>query len=311
MPDPATPDLAIGATPPTTAGTASATPSGSPGASGGSPARPEWVTKMGTDFSLPEKFIAPTPEDAFKKIAAGYTEAEKLIQKQAEEIKLLKGGAPAPAAPKSPVDDLTLGTTAPADEDVDLDTLVARAGLSQADLDKQWLEKGDLTDEQYAKLTGPGRGRKIVRALAEGRAARELIGLGQVQRYLAETVAAVGGDAAHKTLREWAATNLSQQEKDAHNLRLKGDKSRGIPPDPAYYPIMMQAIARQYDAKNGTSPSAGGGIRGTPASSASGGDIGTVQQLRELYARAAAGDKAAQATIDNNREAIAKLRRAM
>lgn len=94
------------------------------------------------------------------------------------------------------------GNTDPPDSDEDVPTLVSKAGLKMDDLEKQFIEKGDLTDEQYAAIrkARPSLSKSDIKFIANGMVAQAKLGQQIKSQTYQEAVKTAGGETQLKTL---------------------------------------------------------------------------------------------------------------
>lgn len=155
-----------------------------------------------------------------------------------------------------PTDSLGIkpGEQAPAaDEDLDIDGVLGKAGLKGDDLAAAFVNDGKLSDEHYAALKKVGFPRKVVDAIVGSQVA---IMETKVTSAKSKAVEIAGGEQQHEQLRQWAAKNMEPEWLQKYSDR--------IAKDPAAYVEMMEIVAARHARTHG-----GGGevIQGTAAAS--------------------------------------------
>ena len=105
------------------------------------------------------------------------------------------------------------------DEDGASDALT-RAGLSMDDFSTEFAEKGALSEDSYKKLADAGFPKDLVEVYVDGLRAR-------TESYENAVFAAAGGKDGYPALIQWAAANLSAEQKRAFNEAVQsGDAGR-------------------------------------------------------------------------------------
>lgn len=171
-------------------------------------------------------------------LAASYTKTATAHGKiKAPEPKpTTEPAKPAPGAPKiggnepAPGSDMKIGGgSEPTDEDLDVDSLIEKAGLKKADLVEQWDKEGKLTDDQYAKIRGANRGigKAIANQLARGMAAESALVLQESNRANEEAYKVVGGkDQLDMLIRVEAPKFVPKDQVEAFDKMLANPKTR-------------------------------------------------------------------------------------
>lgn len=77
--------------------------------------------------------------------------------------------------------------------------------LDIADMEREFLDQGALSDATYAKLAGAGIGRELVDRYIDANVA-------QADQFAAEVKAIAGGEAEYTAMTDWARTNLAPEE---------------------------------------------------------------------------------------------------
>lgn len=186
---------------------------------------------------VPEKFWdAKTGQVDFAAWAKSTQEAEAKITE-------LASGKPQATPPAD-------GATPPQD---DAQAAAAAAQALQAkgmDLNvftEEFVEKGALTPESYAKLEAAGYSKEVVDQYIEGRVAVA------AQR---DTVAyeVAGGEESYTEMAKWAAVNLTPAERQAYNDSLRGSVEQ--------MKLAIGGLKARYQAVAGSDPNLVGGSRG-------------------------------------------------
>lgn len=167
---------------------------------------------------LPEKF--KSVED----MAKAYQELEKKLGAPKD--------APAAEAPKTPENPLEI-------KPEDAKETVENAGLDFDALEAEYMAKGTLSEASYERLEKAGIPRPIVDSYVAGIQA-------QARTLELEAYSAVGGEAQYKAMASWAASNLTQAEKDAFNAATAGTKEQLM--------FAIQGLHAKYTAANGREP---------------------------------------------------------
>ena len=119
---------------------------------------------------------------------------------------------------------------------------------------KEYFEKGQLSQESYAKLTQMGYPRSIVDAYINGQIAISNQGSQQL-------MSEIGGENGFKEMHDWALDNLSQDEIDSYNAFLEtGDQRQAS--------FAVKGMYARYKASMGKQPKLIGGNQSEATSSA-------------------------------------------
>lgn len=177
---------------------------------------------------LPEKFKSVTD------MAKSYAELEKKLgeqsqQKQNEYPNRPSASDPNPAVVKKNNASLEVAETA-----------VKDAGLNMETLQKEYSEKGELDDKSYKALEKVGITRQYVDNYIAGQQAL-------AERMASEIKGTVGGDDAYTEMVDWAASNMSDSEKQAYNRAVNS-------PDKETVKLAVTALKAQFDRANGVEP---------------------------------------------------------
>ena len=210
--------------------------------------------------------------------ATGYKELERV----------LGGLKPAKTLdPKTPVEPLKLGEASEAEADVP--QILTKAGLVQADLEKQWLEHGELTDEQYAAIhkARPSLTKGDVKLIASGMAAQAVVRNQAVAATVSEAEKIVGGTEQLKNLLNSAGQFITDKAEQADfNRRLA---------DPKLAVGAVRDLAARHAAEVGAGRSQPLITGGSPAGPALPKNL---TEFNVIIKKAARGDASAMATLN-------------
>lgn len=223
-------------------------------------------------------FTMPTDDDGRNKAYAAYEKALRTPPSNGETKT-----PPKALIVENPDEILSIGAK---DEDPDVEAILAKAGLDATEVSKQYNDRGELTDAQYAALKKVGYGRKIADTLATGQHARAVLSVQRNQAIRSEAVAAVGGEEAFKNLNLWAESNVAPERMKTLNAMVKAT--------PAAYPEVVRMLVAEHTAALGA-----GKAQPLVTGGATGGATGitTWADVSKLVERAAAGDEAASAQL--------------
>jgi hypothetical protein len=223
---------------------------------------------------------------------AWYTNMEKIASrsgKPADPPAAPKPAAPAPA-PAQPGEQAFSAPTETLPENANSLQLAAAAGLDLNEIEKSLIEKGDLTDEQYAKFKAFGPTAQLPKEVIHTMALAAFQGKAdantRLRNYATELT---GGQAQLNTVLKWAAT-LPDREAVFKKIN---DWSN---PDAAE--VALHKLVRGYEAKNGKPVPSGPPSGGVPTPSKPVGAYANRSEFEQLQKAARAGDKAAQETIN-------------
>jgi hypothetical protein len=171
----------------------------------------------------------------------GYSSVEELLA--AHEA--LKAAQQPPAdthseAPREPAKPSKEIPDSSASDDAAAQAAVTNAGLDWDALNAEYAENGRLSDATYASLEKAGIPRSEVDTYIAGKQA-------QADAYDNAVFAAAGGADNYKALIEWAANNLSKDEKVAFNEAVTSGKA-------AVAALAVEGLAARFAAKRGTPP---------------------------------------------------------
>jgi len=252
----------------------------------------KYETPEARDTALKELHTKIHGEDAPFAMPAAEEDRNKLykaLEKTHGRLSTTTTTAPKPPATKelSPGaegnDELKIGTGA--DDDVDVDGLISKAGLKPDEVRKQWEEHGKLTDEQYASLKKIGRGRKEVDSLARGMVADATLRLQMRQDILQAGVAVAGDREAFDNLNVWFESQHPDRVKTYNEMLAK---------TPAMFPEVVRMMKTAHAEALGSGKAkplvTGGADANAPT-------IKTWPELAKLSDRAVKGDKEAIAQL--------------
>lgn len=169
--------------------------------------RPAW---------LPEKFQSP------EAMAAAYAELEKKL------------GQPKQEAPKQepPV--------APPQNPKVAENVLKDSGLDYQAFSQEFAQKGELSDDTYAKLEAAGIPRVMVDSFIEGQVAI-------ADSIRTQVFSTVGGEEQFNAMTAWAASNMSKAEIDAFNATVDSGSVEQIK-------LAVRALQNAYTSANGSAP---------------------------------------------------------
>jgi hypothetical protein len=173
------------------------------------PDRPQW---------LPEKF--KSPED----MAKAYGELEKKL------------GAPREEAPKTETQPKATEEAKTPEQAKATEAVQTAWETKFADFSKEYSDKGQLSDDSFKKLTEMGYPREVVEAYIEG------------QRAIAEKstsglLSEIGGQENFVAMRDWAASNVPENELNAYNAMLEGSPEQAA--------IAVKGMYARYQSAQG------------------------------------------------------------
>jgi len=107
-----------------------------------------------------------------------------------------------------------------------VDQAVQAAGLDMQTLEQQLQQSGDLTEAQYQALqNATGFGRGFIQDMARSKMAEAQVQQQQAQQLVQTAVETAGGEQQLRTLQQWAANNLSQDEQNWFNNQVDGQNA--------------------------------------------------------------------------------------
>lgn len=116
-----------------------------------------------------------------------------------------------------------------------------------SDFSKEYYEKGQLSNESYAKLTQMGYPKAIVDSYINGQIAISNQGSQQL-------MSEIGGESGFKEMHDWATENLTQDEIDSYNALLEtGDQRQAS--------FAVKGMYARYKASSGKQPKLIGGTQ--------------------------------------------------
>ena len=201
---------------------------------------------------LPEKF------NSVEDLAKSYQELEKKLGDNTE--------APKTDAPKN---DLDIAEKA-----------VESAGLNMEKLSSEYAEKGELDAKSYEALEKAGIPKEYVNQFIEGQKA-----VADQQTTSIKDI--VGGADAYTEMSEWAAENMSEQEKTAYNTAVNSK-------DVETAKLAIAGLKAKFDGANGSEPNL---VEGKATVSGQDGYKSWAEVTRAMGDERYANDPAYQATV--------------
>lgn len=201
---------------------------------------------------LPEKF------NSVEDLAKSYQELEKKLGDNTE--------APKTDAPKN---DLDIAEKA-----------VESAGLNMENLSSEYAEKGELDAKSYEALEKAGIPKEYVNQFIEGQKA-----VAEQQTTSIKDI--VGGADAYTEMSEWAAENMSEQEKTAYNTAVNSK-------DVETAKLAIAGLKAKFDGANGSEPNL---VEGKATVSGQDGYKSWAEFTRAMGDERYANDPAYQATV--------------
>lgn len=130
---------------------------------------------------------------------------------------------------------------------------VADAGLNFDELSNEFAEKGELSQDAYAKLEKAGIPKAVVDIYIQGQQAL-------VERLQTTAFAEAGGEDAYTAMTQWATANMSDAEIDAYNRAVNSN-------NPDVIKLAVNGLKGLYQAANGSEPNLIGGDQGEASGS--------------------------------------------
>jgi hypothetical protein len=124
---------------------------------------------------------------------------------------------------------------------------LADKGLDMTVFEKEFLEKGSLSEESYKTLEAKGYSRALVDQHIEGRKAVADLQAAQNEQFMHEVLASVGGGEAYAKMIQWAAQTMTPDEIVAYN-KLVESGDRGVTK------MAMENLHTRYTKVNGAPP---------------------------------------------------------
>lgn len=175
-----------------------------------------------------------------EELEKGYKELEKKLGQPKETL-------PPPAdKPKDPKDN-PLSVPEQAKEAVE------GVGLNFEAMQKEFAETGALSEETYASLEKSG----IPKAIVDGYIAGQMAAAEKFQNTIYQSV---GGEEQYRRMTNWAASNLSDEEKAAFNKAVVGSQGEAM--------LAVNGLRAAFERANGSTPKL---VKGDGASGVSGG----------------------------------------
>ncbi len=188
----------------------------------------------------PKVWVEEVSEERRAKVAK-FKSTDDLAKAYLElQAKLSGGKQPAPQADKK-AEEAHEGTqeepqAAPADKAA-AEEAVAAAGFEMGELENEYANLGDLSEESYEKLAKIGIGKAHVAAYIAGQQA-----LAQASHQAAFEVA--GGEDAYWAMADWAKSNLSKGAQAAYDRAVDSG-------DPDTVRLAVEGLYSKYTAANG------------------------------------------------------------
>lgn len=165
---------------------------------------------------LPEKF------NSVEELAKSYAELEKKLGEQSQP-------KPRPSPSNPNPNSLEVAENA-----------VKDAGLDMNTLQQEYSEKGELDAKSYEALEKVGITKQYVDNYIAGQQAI-------ANQMASEIKGTIGGDEAYNEMVQWAASNMSDSEKQAYNKAVNS-------PDKETVKLAVTALKAQFDKANGVEP---------------------------------------------------------
>lgn len=254
---------------------------------------PSWKAKF-REMGVPEKHIRDSESATVAEVVKAHGSLEKMLGELGTKGKKPEAPADDPKAPKAdekdgekpedpagktPPGDLTIKPSDPADSVPGVAGLLKRAGLEgqETELGKQWLEKGELSPEQYEAFGKLNLDRESVDVFMAGQAALAKVSEQRVVGFVTQAEKIAGGSEQLETLRNWAAREFDQERLSRLNAAVESDA--------AFYPEMVQILSAEYAAKHGAKPKSGV-VDGGGGGGGGGTKVRTLAEYRDLASKA-------------------------
>jgi hypothetical protein len=124
--------------------------------------------------------------------------------------------------------------------------VLKQAGLNLADFSKEFMDKGQLSEDSYTKLAAKGYSKEIVDDWIDGQKAKVELQRIEGEKIVSEVHTVVGGKESYEVMVQWASQNLTQDEIKVLNEGLLGDM--------AHAKIAAEMLKQKYTAVNGKNP---------------------------------------------------------
>jgi len=156
---------------------------------------------------------------------------------------------------------------------------VESVGVKYDELQAEYAEKGELSEESYAKLAKVGFGKEVVEAFIAGqealRAAVEARGM-----------EAAGGRERFLQMQDWAKTSMTQGEIEAYNKAVVGTEEEMIQ--------AVRGLRSRFESEYGRQPNL---LGGSPAGSSGGGYSSRAEMTADMRDPRYAKDPAFRAKV--------------
>jgi hypothetical protein len=176
----------------------------------------------------------------------------------------------------------------PVNEDADITQVISKAGLNQADLEKSWIDTGDLTAEQYEAIrkAKPSLSKGDIKLIAQGMAAQTVIKNQAVQTAINEAESVVGGKDQLQNLLSSAVNFVTDKaELEDFNRRLSDPK-------------LAVGAVRDLAARHATEVGAGRSMPLVKGSAPAGPAVPkSAAEFHQIVKRASYGDAQARAVL--------------
>ena len=186
-----------------------------------------------TDTGVPKKFMTEDGQVNVDALLKSYQELEKKMSQPKAPQPEVKAEAPVEDNAEAK-DESQVNETDQARE------LVTSTGIDFDGLTKEFAEKGQLTDDAYAKLDAAGIPKATVDAYIQGQMAL-------AEKYQSEALASIGGKEAYSEITDWARNNLTQGQLQAYNNAVASSDMDTVQ-------LAVQGLKAQYDRANGAAP---------------------------------------------------------
>lgn len=211
---------------------------------------------------------------------ATYKQMRRSISARGKESKEQQqtNSTPAKADTGAPIQISSQPTNVDIDAPYDVGKIVADAGLKMEDIEAQFREHGDLSEDQYAKIRSQRKnlGKADIKLIAEGIAAVREKQNAEVSSRNTKITEMLGGPDKSKTIIEWAKTMPTESIAKIDRLLQ----------DPQLYEVGVEKLLSEYTKANGQPNS---GIRGGAQTSIDSSPFTTLAEFKEASDRIARG----------------------
>ena len=190
------------------------------------------TTPAATPEGIPAKFIGADGAVDYAGMAKAYSALEA------------KMGAGEPEPTEEPAVEATPVTYGSA-----VDTAIGAAGMTPAEMNKEWMDNGSLTDATYAKLDTAGFPRTVVEAYIKGISESTSDNVAQQQvadQQVKDVQETVGGEQQYNSMLNWASANLNESEIVAFDTAVTSG-------DPATMNLAVAGLNAKYKQAEGYS----------------------------------------------------------